>query len=77
MTYRLNLELKMIKSPVRITAPMELGFENGEELCNYNFDKYYLIESIFAKDSIIEIALVENIQINTTNWAGEEQVSFF
>ena len=77
MTYRLNLELKKIKSPVHITAPMELEFENGEELCNYNFDKYYLIESIFAKDSIIEIALVENIQINTTNWAGEEQVSFF
>lgn len=77
MTYKLNFELKKIKSNIHITAPMELEFENGEELCDYDFDKHYLIESISAKDSIIEIVLIENTQINTTNWVGEEQVSFF
>lgn len=77
MTYKLNFELKKIKSHVRITSPMELEFGNGEELCDYDFDKYYLIESISAKDSIIEITLVENTQINSINWAGEEAVSIF
>lgn len=50
MTYRLNNELKKIKSPVCIVSPMKLKFENGEELCDYDFDKYYLIDSISARE---------------------------
>ena len=76
MTYKLNCELKKIKSPIRIVSPIKLEFENGKDLCEYSFDKYYLIDGISAKDSVLEIVLIENIQINTTNWIGEEQ-SFF
>ena len=43
----------------------------------YKFNKSYLIDEMYARNDEIVIKLKVNNQINTTNWCGEEQVSFF
>lgn len=77
MTYKLNPELRLIKAPVILVIDgKEQDYENGEKLMLLTFEKNYLVEAITAKDEHVVIMLKENDQVNTTNWAGEEVVSF-
>lgn len=79
MTYKVDYYLKYIKYPVvaRI-GDEERRFEDGEHLCNAEFDKPYTVESISIADdgTAIEVRLVE-CEINDTSWANGEEVSFF
>ena len=80
MTYKLNQEVKKIASPITIRfdgSDDVLSFANGTALADACFEKNYLIESVAAKDSTIEITLRENDMVNVVNWVGEEAVSFF
>lgn len=78
MTYKLDPSVAKITSRILlISNGTEKVYENGEQLADADFDKYYLIESISIKDDMIAVKLKENDRINDTNWCGEEQVSFF
>ena len=80
MTYKLNPEVKKITSPIKITfdgSDSVLNFANGAALADADFEKNYLIDSVSAKDNLIEITLRENDMVNVVNWVGEEAVSFF
>lgn len=75
MKYKLDDGLRKIESPVHITEPFEMAFDNGNALCDYDFDKYYLVKSIKAAGREIEIVLKENTHLNDIG--GTEEVSFF
>ena len=79
-TYYLNQEYRKITShiSVRIHGVPEktIAFCNGQELVDYEFEKPYLVESIKAKGDTVILDLVEKTS-TPTNWAGEEQTSFF
>lgn len=77
MKYKLDSGLRKIKSPVHITEPFEMEFANGDALCDYSFDKYYLVKAIQAAGREIRLELEENIRLNDISWAGEEETSFF
>lgn len=80
MTYKLNPEVKKITSPIIIKfdgSEEVLSYEDGAALAEADFEKNYLIDSVSAKDSSIEITLRENDKVNVVNWVGEEAVSFF
>ena len=77
MTYKLDGVLKKITSPIRITEPFEMEFEDGDALCSRGFDRYYLVKDIRAAGGTIELRIEENKAVNDLNWAGEEAVSFF
>jgi len=77
MTYYLNPELNNILSPVIVKiSSIELKFSNGKELCEHKFDKHYIVKSIWAKNDIINIELIEN-KGTDLSWIGEEPVSYF
>ena len=77
MTYYLNPELNKIQSPVSVKIDdVKLMFSNGKELCEYKFDKHYVVKSIWAKDNVIKIELIEN-KGTDISWIGEEPVSYF
>ena len=80
MTYKLNPDVKKITSPIKIKfdgSEEVLNFADGVALAEADFEKNYLIDSVSAKDSSIEITLRENDMVNVVNWVGEEAVSFF
>ena len=80
MTYKLNPYVKKITSPIKIKFDVSeevMNFADGVALAEADFEKNYLIDSVSAKDSSIEITLRENDMINVVNWVGEEAVSFF
>lgn len=78
MTYKIDQFVAKITSHLLLSYDgYEKIFENGKQLADADFDKYYLIDSISIKDDMIAIKLKENDRINNTNWCGEEQVSFF
>lgn len=78
MTYSLPESIKYISCPViLIIDNQELRFDNGTLALERKFDKYYLIDEMFARGSEIAVCLKVNDHINSTNWCGEEQVSFF
>lgn len=78
MTYKLDPSVSKITSPILLIYDgYEKVFENGKQLADADFDKYYLIDNISIKDDMIAVKLKENDRINDTNWCGEEQVSFF
>lgn len=81
MTYKLNPIVGQFLSPVILrfgdgNAP-DRHFENGTQLAEETFDKNYLLESVGAQGDQIVLTVKENRNINTTNWIGEEMVSFF
>lgn len=78
MTYKLNSELKKIKSPiVLLLCDQELRFNNGTELAEKEFNKPYIIDTITAKDSVVFITVLEKDNMPTTDWSDEKEVSFF
>ena len=78
MTYKLNSEISKISAPVTLIIDgNEIEYDNGSLASDANFEKWYLIDEVTVKNDRILIYLKENTQINTTNWCGEEQVSFF
>ena len=80
MTYKLNPYVKKITSPIKIKFDVSeevMNFADGVALAEADFEKNYLIDSVSAKDSSIEITLRENDMVNVVNWVGEEAVSFF
>lgn len=78
MKFKLSYEVKKIKSRVLVKfEDNEAEYESGAELVDVEFDKYYLIDSITAKNDIVVLTLVENTKINDISWCGEEQISFF
>ena len=77
MTYKLNPQLKLIKAPVvRVVEGVEKPYSSGEELTRLEFQKYYLIDSISARDGSVVVTLKENDRQFNINWVGEEEVSF-
>ncbi len=78
MTYSLTVAIQYITCPVvLVTDTQEIRFDNGREAVERKFDKYYLIDEVFARKDEIVVHLKANDKINATNWCGEEQVSFF
>ena len=77
MTYKLNPQLRLIKAPVILVVEgMERQYNSGEELTRLEFQKYYLIDSISARDGEVVVTLKENERKFNINWVGEEEVSF-
>jgi len=77
MTYKLNPQLRLIKAPVILVIEgMERQNNSGEELTRLEFQKYYLIDSISARDGSVVVTLKENDRQFNINWVGEEEVSF-
>lgn len=81
MTYKLNSLVRQFLSPVILhfgdgNAP-DRYFKSGAQLAEETFDKNYLVESVSAQKDQIILTIKENESINTTNWIGEEMVSFF
>ena len=79
MTYKLNPELRKIRSLIILAFPdgTEKFFASGAELTNAVFDKRYDIAEITAKDNMIRLKLIDQQDMPTINWIGEEAVSFF
>ena len=78
MTYKLNPIIETITSKtIVVIDDKEFVFNNGKEAVKQEYDHNYLIDSISAKDDTVIVVLKENKLINSTNWMGEEQVSFF
>ena len=79
MTYKLQEFIGKISSPVFVIIDEEERFcyENGNKAYQAEYDKYYLVSEIRAQADKVYITLVENKQINDTNWCGEQEVSFF
>jgi len=78
MTYKLNPGIEKIKSKtIVVIDDKEFVFNNGKEAVKQEYDRNYLVDSISAKDDTVIVVLKENKLINSTNWMGEEQVSFF
>ena len=78
MTYKLNPIIETITSKtIVVIDDKEFVFNNGKEAVKQEYDHNYLVDSISAKDDTVIVALKVNKLINSTNWMGEEQVSFF
>ena len=78
MKYRIDQIVAKIAVPVLVLFDgKEQRFENGTQAAAAEFDKNYLIDAIYTKDSMIVVALKENHMINDINWCGENEVSFF
>lgn len=78
MTYKIDPNVKLIVSPViAVIDGKETLYENGTALSEADFDKYYVITRITARDNIVVLELEENKRINDITWIGEEAVSFF
>ena len=77
MTYKLNPELRLIKSPIILLIDgEEITFPDGAALTEEIFDKNYIISSITTRENHIVMELKENKNIGVVNWIGEEPVSF-
>lgn len=78
MAYRIDQSISNICSPIEVLLEgRHPQFENGTEMANTEFDKYYLISKITAKADHIVIELEENKRVNDISWIGEEAVSLF
>lgn len=77
MTYKLSPQLILIKAPVVLVVDgVEKSYGSGEELTRLEFKKYYIIDSIGARDGEVVVTLKENDRNFNINWIGEEEVSF-
>lgn len=78
MTYTLPGSIQYFSCPVVLVIDgKEFKFDNGSAAIEQKYEKNLLIDEMFVRGSEIVIRLKVNDQINTTNWCGEEQVSFF
>jgi hypothetical protein len=78
MTYKIDPNVKLIACPViTVIDGKETLYENGTALSEVDFDKYYVITRITARDNIVVLEFEENKRINDITWIGEEAVSFF
>lgn len=79
MTYKLNPELRKIRSPIILVFPdgTEKFLTSGAMIANAVFDKRYDTAEITAKDNMIRLKLIDQQDMPTINWIGEEAVSFF
>ena len=79
MTYKLNPEVKKIAAPIRVrfSEGGEMRFADGAALADAEFAKNYLVEGLTVDDGYVVLTLRENDRVNSINWVGEEQVSFF
>ena len=81
MTYKLDPELRKITSMIKVIVhdkPVRsLAFENGEKLCEHEFEKNYVVTSLRAVNWYVVIELEENQQVNDLSWNTEWPVSFF
>ena len=75
MTYKLNPEIRKIKSKVNLLFPdgMTKTFLNGDITANAVFDTPYIISEISAIGCEINLVLTEQTQLKQNN----EMVSFF
>ncbi len=77
MTYKLPPQLRLIKAPVVfVVEGEERTYSSGEELTTLTFEKYYLVDSISARDGSVVVTLKENDRQFNINWVGEEEISF-
>ena len=72
MTYKLNPEVRKIKSPVTLIFPdgIEKIFKSGSEVASAVFDKHYIITEITAEDSKIKLRPIEQAIRAVVNWIG-------
>ena len=78
MKYSLPMEIKSIScSVVFVMEGKELRYDNGLSAVEHYFDRWYIVDKMYARNDEIVVVLKENEQINDTNWCGEEQISFF
>ena len=78
MTYKLNPSLEKIISPIVFVFldGTKREYESGREISEAEFEKRYIISSLWAVDNKVEIALAE-AEMESVGWIGEEQVSLF
>ena len=78
MTYKLNPELRKLRSPVVLVFPdgETRAFENGTAVTEAVFDRSYQLEALRARDGVIEVKLAERAAPDMS-WCGDEPVSFF
>jgi|GEM_PF-2361014 len=75
MTYSLEGFVGLIDSPVIcVIDGATTRYENGKELMEQSFDKYYLVSSIKNSNEGIIVFLKEKENAGSMNWIGEEQV---
>ena len=78
MTYKLGKNVEKIIAPVIVVSGNDKQeYTNGFALSEAQFSRPYVIQSINAIDNKVILSLIENEQINDTNWVGEEQAGFF
>lgn len=74
MTYKIDQCVAKITSHVLLIYDgYEKIFDNGKQLADADFDKYYLVDSISIKDDMIAVTLKENDRINDTNCAAKSR----
>ena len=67
----------LIKSPVILVVDgEEQRYSNGECLTALDFDKWYLVDSISARENDVVVTMKINDRVNEITWIGEEAVSF-
>lgn len=78
MTYKLEPWVGKINAPITVVFPggEKLRLENGSAVAKSVFDKHYVVSSIGAEADRIILKL-EEIELLSTGWIGEEQQGFF
>lgn len=75
MTYRINQIVAVINCPViTVIDGKETYYDNGKILSEAEFDKYYIITAITAKNDTVILELKENTRENDITWIGEEAI---
>ena len=78
MTYRLEPWIEKIHSTITITLPngTQKRYINGSAAAADIFDKHYVVKNVVAISGEILIQL-EEVDVPSTGWIGEEQQGFF
>ena len=78
MTYKLNLEIGKIESPVILCLPSgeRRRYQNGAGVVEEVFDRRFLIEKVRAVGDVVEVVLTEITEMGSSTWIGEEQTFF-
>ncbi len=78
MTYRLEPWIEKIQSAIMMTLPdgTQKRYISGSVAAADVFDKHYVVKNIVAISGEILIQL-EEVDVPSTVWIGEEQQGFF
>lgn len=77
MTFKLNPQLRLIKTPVIIEVEgYEKSYGDGEELKRLKFEKNYIIESMMSGDGSVVVTLKEDNRKFDITWGGRRQGQF-